>query len=164
MSPLSIKLSNEDGLRQKHTHTTVQDDKWVWSQYCAALWESFGRSTARDLISFRRLAERLWEPFVSSIQDGTYSARDFSKLMIAKRQLFQSESALRHDSIIKCGDSAPKITKKGLRNNLHIHVSKLLTVSSLSQTTLLLQIHSLCCLFSLVQSTQEGCITFREED
>ena len=78
-----------------------------------ALWESFGRSIARDLLNFRRLAEKLWKPFISSIQDGTYGVRDFPKLMIAKRQLFQSESVLRHDLIVSCEDSSPTVTTKG---------------------------------------------------
>lgn len=38
--------------------------------------------------------ERLWSPFVSSIVDGTYGSRDFSKLMVAKRALFQNDEYL----------------------------------------------------------------------
>ena len=113
ISPLSILFDDGIELRQKLTQAATQDDRWVWSRYCTALWDSFGKSTARDLVSFRRLAEKLWRPFVSSIQDGTYSVRDFPKLMIAKRQLFQSESALRHNLAIKSRGFDTKDTMKG---------------------------------------------------
>jgi origin recognition complex subunit 5 len=49
------------------------------------------RGAARDIVSFRALAEKLWRPFVQPIVDGTYGTRDFSKLMVLKRPLFQTE-------------------------------------------------------------------------
>jgi origin recognition complex subunit 5 len=49
------------------------------------------RGAARDIVSFRALAEKLWKPFVQPIVDGAYGTRDFSKLMVLKRPLFQTE-------------------------------------------------------------------------
>ena len=106
-SPLRIKSIDREQPGQQTTQIPIEDDRRVWNQYCAALWESFGKSTANDLINFRQLTEKLWRLFVVSIEDGTFSVRDFSKLMIAKRQLFQSENALQNNiNIAFEGDAA----------------------------------------------------------
>lgn len=72
----------------------AEDNAWLWTRFCAAVWDSLAKSAARDVVSFRHLAEKLWRPFVASIIDGTYGTRDFSRLMVAKRGLFQSEDML----------------------------------------------------------------------
>ena len=112
-SPLCIQSFDGAQSEQQKTSVPTEDDRWVWSRYCTALWESFGKSTAQDLVSFRWLAEKLWRLFAISIEDGSYGVKDFSKLMIAKRQLFQSESVLQRNIAITSGDSASKNSAKG---------------------------------------------------
>lgn len=78
----------------KPTQYSDEDDQWLWTRFCAAVWDSLAYAAARDIVSFRSLAQRLWGPFVFSVIDGTYGARDFSRLMIAKRALFQNDESL----------------------------------------------------------------------
>lgn len=70
------------------------DESLLWPRFCAAVWDSLAKNAARDLVSFRTLAEKLWSPFVQPVRDGCLSARDFSKLMVANRVLFQSDESL----------------------------------------------------------------------
>ena len=71
-----------------------EDDAWLWSRFCGAVWDSLGKGAARDVVTFRIVCERLWTPFVMPIRDRSYGTRDFSKLMVKNRALFQSEAAL----------------------------------------------------------------------
>ncbi|KAK5172636.1 uncharacterized protein LTR77_002756 [Saxophila tyrrhenica] len=89
---------------------THQEDKaWLWPRFCAAVWDSLGESVARDLVSFRDVCYKLWQPFVVPIVKGDFGTRDFSRLLVNQRKLFQDESVLL-DSIIapvKAGPNAP---------------------------------------------------------
>lgn len=76
-----------------------EDSAWLWSRFTAAVWDSLGQSVARDVVSFREVCLRLWKPFIQPVLDGHYGAREFSKLMVKNRGLFQSEWAL-VDSIV----------------------------------------------------------------
>lgn len=58
------------------------------------MWDSLAKGAARDILSFESVCHRLWRPFVQPIQDGTYGTRDFSKLMVRHRTLFQGENVL----------------------------------------------------------------------
>ena len=71
-----------------------EDDAWLWSRFCGAVWDSLGKGAARDIISFQSVCERLWVPFVQPVRDQLFGTRDFSKLMIRNRTLFQNETAL----------------------------------------------------------------------
>ncbi|KAI9759400.1 MAG: hypothetical protein M4579_002389 [Chaenotheca gracillima] len=71
-----------------------EDSAWVWTRFCGAVWDSLAKGAARDIVSFRSACHRLWRPFVAPIEDGTYGTRDFSKLMVARRAVFQGEDAL----------------------------------------------------------------------
>ncbi|KAH0537043.1 hypothetical protein FGG08_006141 [Glutinoglossum americanum] len=85
--------SDEDP--EGYTEEQAQEDSlWVWTRFCSAVWDSLSRGAARDIVTFRALAEKLWRPFVQPIVDGTYGTRDFSKLMVLKRPLFQTEKWL----------------------------------------------------------------------
>lgn len=77
----------------------AEDDAWLWSRFCAAVWDSLASGAARDIVAFRSILDKLWRPFVQPIVDGTYGTRDFTKLMVAQRRLFQAESCLL-DSVI----------------------------------------------------------------
>ena len=76
-----------------------EDMKWLWPRFCAAVWDSLGHSVARDLVAFRDVCYKLWRPFVGPIIKGDFGTRDFSRLVVAQRRLFQDENVLL-DSII----------------------------------------------------------------
>ncbi|KAK1085563.1 hypothetical protein LTR48_004425 [Friedmanniomyces endolithicus] len=63
-------------------------------------------NAARDLVSFRALCIKLWRPFVAPILAGDFGTRDFSRLLVAQRRLFQDETVLL-DSIIASPTLAP---------------------------------------------------------
>ncbi|THW49152.1 hypothetical protein D6D21_02625 [Aureobasidium pullulans] len=90
--PLSPSANYSDEL-------AAEDDAWLWSRYCAAVWDSLASGAARDIVAFKSILDKLWRPFVQPIVDGTYGTRDFSKLMVAQRKIFQAESCLL-DSVI----------------------------------------------------------------
>jgi len=72
----------------------AEDRAWLWPRFCAAVWDSLGQAAARDLRAFREVCHRLWRPFVGPIVCGDFGTRDFSRLLIAQRKLFQDESVL----------------------------------------------------------------------
>lgn len=86
----------------------------MWSRFCAVVWDTLAKGAARDIVSFGAAAEKLWRPFVSSIVDGTYGTRDFSRLLVAKRGLFQGDGVL-VDSVVphaeKTGTDAMALLK-----------------------------------------------------
>lgn len=71
-----------------------EDRKWLWPRFCAAVWDSLGQSVARDLVAFRDVCHKLWRPFIGPIVKGDFGTRDFSRLVVAQRRLFQDESVL----------------------------------------------------------------------
>ncbi|CAD6588702.1 MAG: hypothetical protein ASARMPREDX12_003415 [Alectoria sarmentosa] len=75
------------------------DSEWLWARFTAAVWDSLGQPAARSVPKIRDVCARLWPPFIKPIVDGHYGAREFSKLLVKNRSLFQSEDAL-IDSII----------------------------------------------------------------
>ena len=76
-----------------------EDIARLWQRFLAAVWDSLGQGAARDIVSFRRLCEKLWSPFIQPILNGHYGPKEFSKLLVKNRALLQGESALQ-DSII----------------------------------------------------------------
>ena len=78
---------------------------WLWARFTSAVWDSLGQSAARDIVSFREVCKRLWKPFIAPIRDGSYGMREFSKLMVKNRPLFQSEAAL-IDSVVSIRPAA----------------------------------------------------------
>lgn len=84
-----------------------EDKNWLWPRFSAAVWDSLGQSVARDLVAFRDVCHKLWRPFVAPIVKGEFGTRNFSRLVVAQRRLFQEESVLL-DSII----AAPTTTKE----------------------------------------------------
>ena len=75
----------------------AEDDAWLWSRFLAAVYESLSKHTGRDVISFKNCATRLWRPFVEPVVSGQFGTRDFSRLMVNRRYLFQLE-----DSVLDC--------------------------------------------------------------
>lgn len=72
----------------------AEDDAWLWHRFLGAVYDSLNKHTGRDLISFRATALRLWREFVAPIVKGDFGTRDFSRLMVNRRHLFQGESAV----------------------------------------------------------------------
>lgn len=108
--PLDIFESSfpEDMDYDEETH--AEDKDWLWPRFCAAVWDSLAQSCARDLSSFRDVCHKLWRPFVAPIHKGDFGTRDFSRLLVAQRKLFQDESAL-SDSIIATPTAQTSIVK-----------------------------------------------------
>lgn len=93
-TPLPIFPTNDQSQESGNPDSPSEDDTWLWTRFCATVWDSQAKYVGRDIISFRQIAGKLWPAFVAPIIDGTYKPRDFSKLMVAKRALFQSEDML----------------------------------------------------------------------
>jgi origin recognition complex subunit 5 len=83
----------------------AEDDAWLWNRFLTTVWESQARHTGRDLMSFRNTAMRLWRDFVAPIVDGTFGTRDFSRLMVRQRHMFQTDTAVL-DRIISAQDDS----------------------------------------------------------
>ena len=95
---------NEDVAQKRSTPRQVsEDDMWLYSRFLAALWDSLAKDTDRDVVSFEELAHKLWLPFIKPIHEKTYGAKDFTRLMIAQRPLFQSEDAVNESIISSSG-------------------------------------------------------------
>ncbi|MCJ1387168.1 hypothetical protein MMC18_000008 [Xylographa bjoerkii] len=95
-SPLSIfaSASSDDEFSEELILKRQEDDAWLWSRFCGAIWDSLGKGAARDIVSFRNVCQRLWVNFVQPIRDGLSGTREFSKLLVRNRSLFQAENAL----------------------------------------------------------------------
>ncbi|KAK3719628.1 hypothetical protein LTR37_004165 [Vermiconidia calcicola] len=76
-----------------------EDKAWLWPRFCAAVWDSLAQNAAKDLVPFRDVCNKLWRPFVAPIVKGEFGTRDFSRLLVNQRRLFQDETVLL-DSIL----------------------------------------------------------------
>ncbi|KAH5117993.1 hypothetical protein HBI73_109720 [Parastagonospora nodorum] len=72
----------------------AEDDAWLWSRFISAVYDSLSKHTGRDLLSFRRTCMKLWRPFVEPVVTGQFGTRDFSRLIINRKHLFQVEDAV----------------------------------------------------------------------
>lgn len=113
VSPPSIFLEPSSPSAQYTDAQAAEDNEWVWTRFLAAVWDSLAKGAARDIVSFREVAEKLWRPFVAPIVDGTYGTRDFSRLMVAKRALFQSEDVLVESVVPKAAGESKATQTKG---------------------------------------------------
>ncbi|KAK4984276.1 hypothetical protein LTR66_008556 [Elasticomyces elasticus] len=93
----------DDRKKQSAPEQGTEDDLWLYSRFLAAVWDSLAKDTYRDLVSFEVLAHKLWLPFTKPIRDMTCGARDFTRLMISQRLLFQSEDAVSESIIPSSG-------------------------------------------------------------
>lgn len=91
----------------------AEDNRWVWTRFLSVVWESAARSAARDLVSFRAVAERLWRPFVAPIEEGRFGTRDFTRLLADRRKLFQDESMLLEKIVPLVADDKPAPSLNG---------------------------------------------------
>lgn len=72
----------------------AEDDLWVWTRFLATVWDTLSKQASRDLVSFRATSLKLWREFVRPIVEGQFGTRDFSRLMVNRRTLFQGEDTL----------------------------------------------------------------------
>ncbi|UPX18517.1 uncharacterized protein EKO05_0008816 [Ascochyta rabiei] len=118
----------------------AEDDAWLWNRFLGAVYDSLSKHTGRDLISFRATALRLWRDFVAPIVKGEFGTRDFSRLMVNRRHLFQGEEAVL-DRIITPkpqttnGENKVIVTRKtvpGIVQNLPFYTTHLLIAAYLA--------------------------------
>lgn len=92
--PLRIDQGQIEALSASQNTAPGEDDIWLWTRFCEAVWDSQAKFIGGDIVSFQAITRKLWRPFVVPILDGTYGPRDFSRLVVAQRALFQSEDLL----------------------------------------------------------------------
>lgn len=92
--PPNIFLEPPSPSKEYTDDLAAEDNAWVWTRFLGVVWDSQAKSAARDVASFRALADKLWDPFVAPIRDGTFGTRDFSRLLVHRRAILQGESAL----------------------------------------------------------------------
>jgi origin recognition complex subunit 5 len=68
--------------------------KDIWTRFCSAVWDSLSKYSGRDIISFRSACTRLWPSFIAPLDDGLFTTKDFSRLLVSRRSLFQDERVL----------------------------------------------------------------------
>lgn len=111
----------------------VDETKDVWYRFCGITWDSLSKHSYADLISMRSLCLRLWPKFVLPILDGTHSAKEFSKVMVVSKYLFQDETALVPNIIFQPkatnGTLAPQAKPLGMAAQLP-YFSRLLLVAA----------------------------------
>ncbi|KAK7533990.1 origin recognition complex subunit 5 C-terminus-domain-containing protein [Phyllosticta citribraziliensis] len=93
-NPPDIFLEPPSPSKEYDDELAAEDKDWLWTRYLGVVWDALAKSAARDVRSFEALARKLWDPFVTPIRDGTFGTRDLSRLLVHRRALFQSESAL----------------------------------------------------------------------
>ena len=87
----SAQRKEQDG---DETHDDDDDSAWLWSRFCAAVWDSLGHAAAHDLRSFSQACHRLWPAFVRPVVAGDLGTRDFSRLLVRQRWLLQDDAVL----------------------------------------------------------------------
>lgn len=114
----------------------AEDDAWLWSRFLAAVYDSLSKHTGRDLVSFGAAALRLWREFVSPVVKGEFGTRDFSRLMVNRRHLFQGEDAVLERIVDKAnGESAAvSVARKvpGIVQSLPFYTTHLLIAAYLA--------------------------------
>lgn len=108
--PLRTNLVQAGAEPESHDTGPGADDIWLWTRFCEAVWDSQAKFAGRDIVSFEAITRKLWQPFVTPIINGIYGPRDFSKLIVARRMLFQSEDML-HEEVVYARSSSPSVEK-----------------------------------------------------
>ncbi|KAF2627071.1 hypothetical protein BU25DRAFT_368730, partial [Macroventuria anomochaeta] len=118
----------------------AEDDAWLWNRFLGAVYDSISKHTGRDLLSFRSTALRLWREFVAPIVKCEFGTRDFSRLMVNRRHLFQGEEAVLDRIVtpkpaVTNGDSGSVVKRKavpGVVQNLPFYTTHLLIAAYLA--------------------------------
>ncbi|OCL09213.1 hypothetical protein AOQ84DRAFT_291683 [Glonium stellatum] len=112
-SPPQIFLEPPEDSPEYTEEQAEEDNAWVWTRFLTAVWDALAKGAARDILSFRAVADKIWRPFVAPIVDGTFGTRDFSRLMVAKRALFQSEDVLLERVVPRTEETTTSAVSKG---------------------------------------------------
>jgi origin recognition complex subunit 5 len=83
-----------------------EEMKDIWTRFCSAVWDTLSKHSGRDIISFRATCTRLYPSFIAPLEDGLFTTKDFSRLLVSRRSLFQDEHVL-VPSIIPSSSRAP---------------------------------------------------------
>ncbi|KAK0122446.1 hypothetical protein ONS95_010679 [Cadophora gregata] len=94
-----------------------KETKETWSRYCSAVWDSLSKHSGRDVISFRSVCLRLWPRFIKPILDGSLNPSPFSRLLLANRSFFQSDSALLHNLVSDTNTASGQATSNALTSS-----------------------------------------------
>jgi origin recognition complex subunit 5 len=111
------------------------DTKSVWTKFCPAVYDTLNKHSGRDILTFRSTCLLLWPKFIQPILDGTYYPTPFSRLLVANRTLFQTDSILLPTIIApKPTTQPPSTTAKlpALTTQLPFHTRLLLIASYLA--------------------------------
>jgi origin recognition complex subunit 5 len=119
MSPQQIFLGPVDPSYDYGDEEAAEDSVLLWGRYCTVVWDSLAKGAARDLESFRAVCHKLWRPFVQPVVDGTYGTRDFSRLIVSRRAIFQNEEVLTGSTTTVSASATTKPTAKGLPTEFH---------------------------------------------
>ncbi|KXT17976.1 hypothetical protein AC579_9614 [Pseudocercospora musae] len=128
--PLDIFLEPPLAELEYDDETHEEDKAWLWPRFCAAVWDALGHNAARDLAAFQATCHKLWGPFVAPVIKGDFGTRDFSRLVVAQRRLFQDESVLL-DSIVQ-NPAAATIVSRSKTNELPYYAKWLLVAAYLA--------------------------------
>ena len=80
-------------------------------RFIGAVYDSLAKAACRTLPALKHACETLWPRFTAPIAQGIYGAREFSKLLVAGRVLFQDENVLEPGvvSLPPAGSSKPSL-------------------------------------------------------
>ena len=67
------------------------EDLFVYSHFLGTVWESLAKSTARNILQFKNITDKMWDEFVEPIRSGEYGTRNFSQLYVRQRNMFRME-------------------------------------------------------------------------
>lgn len=85
-----------------------EDMKDIWIRFCSAVWDTLSKHSGRDFVSLRNACKRLWPSFIAPLEDGLFTNKDFSRLLVSRRSLFQDEQVL-----------VPSITSNAVSRSSH---------------------------------------------
>ncbi|KAF8476950.1 origin recognition complex subunit 5 C-terminus-domain-containing protein [Kalaharituber pfeilii] len=92
-TPSSSSSANGDnnGDKANKEDDDLAEDLFVWTRFLGTVWESLAKSTARNIVQFRAIADKMWDEFVEPIRRGEYGTRNFSQLYVLKKDMFRVE-------------------------------------------------------------------------
>ncbi|KAF2118782.1 origin recognition complex subunit Orc5 [Lophiotrema nucula] len=126
------------------TDVAAEDDAWLWNRFLGAVWESLSKHTGRDLVSFRNTSMRIWRDFVKPVVDGTFGTRDFSRLMVNRKHLFQIDDAVldrlitssstttQTNGVISVNSSRAAVKRNTIQHSLPYYTTHLLIAAYLA--------------------------------
>ncbi|KAI9744246.1 MAG: hypothetical protein M1818_002398 [Claussenomyces sp. TS43310] len=93
-STIDSPSSRSPSPEREHDEQSEHEHREFWTRFCSAVWDTLSKHSGRDVPSFRSTCLRLWPSFTAPIRDGTYSTKDFTRILVAKRSLLQDENLL----------------------------------------------------------------------